>query len=1075
MLHEFESWQILPARVLKQAFRMILSRHCSSSSFVQYIVEETNARHGLGPVANCVLAMCLPVVHSETPLCRFYFWLQNARDCSSASRVDTGAWAGLESAKPLLPAHLPHPPEDVRRAPPTSGRPRANFFARRAAWHLTEWMVALFGFYECGGPKTPRHYQDRLGVYGTTQDQEGAILDLFEGNSKFCRLRVDEPLTRGRRTLAESLAQLQYYDVNKPVPIKPVGAKSVEVDRIAIPSEAGCCEPRLFLREPYLQVYENIEGLLLPPSEWDALPRPCLMISPSEEQKLRLRLVSSGMAVLLEEGRVPRTPGGRKILAGLFGVEHKISKDRLIFDRRPQNSTEGRLRWASLPHGAMLARLRLSEHEEIRGTVVDLSNYFYNLRSPPSWVPRNAFGRVFTGPAALELGGNPQKRYHLALRVWPMGDHNSVCLAQQVHEGVLQAGGAFHKSGWLRYGDQVPRDKLLQGVYIDDHLIAAFVDKRVPDDPALGPDAELLRRSLAAYARAKLPVAEDKGTRQAPVFTVWGTEVHSPSGIVGAPRSRRVQLMHLAFACLNAKTCSADTLRSMVGSVIHPFLHRREWNCVLGRIFRFIEKAPGSRTLALSPDIRDELRGCLLGMLACTSNIKARVSSNIFASDATPIAAASVVASVSEDLAQRLYDFGDHKGRYVRLDTAAEEAALSRWAGTELPEYLTDAVASARWMVRKVCHFRNSSHVNLQELRGLKFVLKDPFAFNRIPRRLACLSDSQVVIGAYAKGRSSSCKINSVLRGMLGWSQLRKLEIALCWVPSHQNIADEPSRDKPLKPPAPPTSELVRQLVMPGDAVDNPAGSPGSEPEEAFDFLECFAGRAELTRVAQAAGLRVGEPMEAFPQKDRYISEFDLSRGRVVCNLREQIRRRLYRYIHFGVPCTSWSIWQRMNPNSTRSTAQPAGEDPNEKELAANRLVETIVELCWEVEAAGGFWTIENPDTSLLWAFGPVSGLIAGKPSARFDQCMYGLEVGGARIRKSTRVVGNFETIQLLSAACSRDHPHRRCAGKVRTDHGWVNVSQLAGAYPADLCSRWIAAYLQTFCSRARTGRGALE
>jgi hypothetical protein len=199
------------------------------------------------------------------------------------------------------------------------------------------------------------------------------------------------------------------------------------------------------------------------------------MISPPEEQKLRKRLLSSGMAILLEGGLVPRTPEGRKILGSFFAVEHKVSKDRLIVDRRPQNATEGRLRWASLPHGAMLARVQLSPHEELRGTVVDLSNYFYNLRSPTSWIRRKAFGSVFSGESARELGGNPHKRYHLALRVWPMGDHTSVCLAQKVHEGVLRTRDAVCAEGWLQYGGRKPRNKLLQGVYIDDHPIGAIV------------------------------------------------------------------------------------------------------------------------------------------------------------------------------------------------------------------------------------------------------------------------------------------------------------------------------------------------------------------------------------------------------------------------------------------------------------------------------------------------------------------------------------------------------------------------------------------------------------------------
>ena len=123
--------------------------------------------------------------------------------------------------------------------------------------------------------------------------------------------------------------------------------------------------------------------------------------------------------------------------AGMFAAPHKRSSDRLIFDRRPQNATERRCKWVDLPHGTLLCRIRLKPDEHVTGTGDDLKNFFYNLSTPLEWRKRTAFGRVFSGAEAAELGGSPHKRYHMCLSVWPMGDLNAVDITQATHEAVL--------------------------------------------------------------------------------------------------------------------------------------------------------------------------------------------------------------------------------------------------------------------------------------------------------------------------------------------------------------------------------------------------------------------------------------------------------------------------------------------------------------------------------------------------------------------------------------------------------------------------------------------------------------
>ena len=152
----------------------------------------------------------------------------------------------------------------------------------------------------------------------------------------------------------------------------------------------------------------------------------------------------------------------------------------------------------------------------------DLSNYFYNLRGPPGWAQRNAVGRVFTGAEAEALGGDPTRRYHMCLTVVVMGDLNVVDIAQSTHEGVLREGGCLQEGTLLQYHAPFPRGRLLEGAYVDDHLLVAILERHLMTSKD-GEDLRLLRQAREAYERAHLCRAEEKSFEGSPDFVAWGT------------------------------------------------------------------------------------------------------------------------------------------------------------------------------------------------------------------------------------------------------------------------------------------------------------------------------------------------------------------------------------------------------------------------------------------------------------------------------------------------------------------------------------------------------------------------
>ena len=726
-------------------------------------------------------------------------------------------------------------------------------------------------------------------------------------------------------------------------------------------------------------------NLVLPTSEWpDPLPRPCLMISPSDERQLRHALVKCGLASLIPEEEVAVGADFRKLIAGLFTVPHKPESDRLIIDRRPQNATEARLRWATLPHGSLLGQIRLEPHEDIRGSGDDVSNYFYLLRRHTSGRNRNAFGRVFTGAEAAELGGDKNRRYHMCLNTLAMGDLNSVDIAQTVHEQLLQKHGCLSDKHALRFGQPVPRSKVLEGVYVDDHVVIGIVPKEKVAD-ITGPDADILTASRAGYAKAGWPLSSSKSFDFSKEFIVWGTEVRSDAGKVGAPRSRRLQLFMLTLLVLTAPGVTKALMQSLLGSYIHPFSHRKECMSVFGKAFKWTSNLPDCIVHSIPFDVKLELIGAALLVLLAVSDIRAPVSCDITTSDATPTRAGVTVARVSQACASALYDHSEQKGTYTRLNWDDSHWELTPWSHAELPSVLKEAVACAEWQVDRSFEFTAIDHVNIQEARAARAALKAQCKRSLAPAVLVNGTDSRVCLGAFAKGRSSAHRLNAVLRSCMGWIILGNKRLVQFWLASADNPSDDPSRDKPLRRPCLP-SKLVARLVLPQRTP--PRTCVGRWLNKLC--LEVFSGCGRLSKALKNVNLGVGEPWEAYPKKGVYLDHFDLLNKNNVKRLYREILEGAYFYIHFGMPCSSFSVLQNLN-GGTRSLACPEGDSSLDREVIGNLLADSVAKLCAALAKVGGFYSIENPLSSYLWGYGPIAKLRRSSFDVDFHQCAYGL------------------------------------------------------------------------------------
>jgi hypothetical protein len=106
--------------------------------------------------------------------------------------------------------------------------------------------------------------------------------------------------------------------------------------------------------------------------------------------------------------------------------------------------------------------------------------------------------------------------------------------------------------------------------------------------------------------------------------------------------------------------------------------------------------------------------------------------------------------------------------------------------------YVTDP--SRRWSTIVSSPWRKSEHINVLELRSLTTAVKWTLSQGHMDRQLLCISDSQVVVGAVSKGRSSSPQLLHRLRSLAAFVLVAGLRLHPKWVPSEDNPADAPSR-----------------------------------------------------------------------------------------------------------------------------------------------------------------------------------------------------------------------------------------------------------------------------------------
>ena len=235
---------------------------------------------------------------------------------------------------------------------------------------------------------------------------------------------------------------------------------------------------------------------------------------------------------------------------------------------------------------------------------------------------------------------------------------------------------------------------------------------------------------------------------------------------------------------------------------------------IFSEVYTLIEGWPEKGQHKLPKVLVEELLGACLVLPLAFTNIRWPVSQRISSTDASLTGAGRCAACTATSFNKLLHRAAEHKGERVRLDWA--EVGAAPLTDMKLPNQHAERFASLhQWHVTESKPFKTKHHINLLELEVFHREYSDLVSTVQGGLRCVNLTDSRVVLGAVAKGRSSSRNVNRLLRKCLALSLAGQKILYNVWISTHANPSDFPSRFKRVPKPELPT--LSEQELLGAD------------------------------------------------------------------------------------------------------------------------------------------------------------------------------------------------------------------------------------------------------------------
>ena len=512
--------------------------------------------------------------------------------------------------------------------------------------------------------------------------------------------------------------------------------------------------------------------------------------------------------------------------AGLFTLMKDLSKDRLIMDARPANQLEcGLTQWTNTMGSITpLLGLFVPPGQVVACCGEDLRDYYYHFRVTPSRAIRNSIKYELSLQEAKTLAAYAfttpdQDSYIPALRTMAMGDINAVEVGQESHVKLaLQAGVCLKDLLTMR--GRLPRCGPYIGIVIDDFITLECVPRPLTFKTEAAAVAD---KMIDIYAAAGLVAHDGKRFRDTLHSKFWGASLDGETGTIRFQLEKLIPLAMLTAQIARLGWANRKLLEVVSGAWVAALQCRRRCMCLLDVLFDEIQLFDYDVNFPLSGAAIDELWTLVICCPWFVTDLRAEHCTEFALVDASNEWEAEVTTQVSPVLAEELGRQRLTKAAWSRLLSPlqaikklhgtlspSEEVPPGEKAACEHPLW-SGVVRSKQFRLQWRRRVHHRPHINVSEMAAA--LRSEARRARRFPgSRILTGSDSQVVLGALVKGRSSSKVLNRQLKRSLPTVLSYNVYNYTQYIHTLLNVADDPTRDRDCRSPEGPPPDWLKAV-----------------------------------------------------------------------------------------------------------------------------------------------------------------------------------------------------------------------------------------------------------------------
>ena len=705
-------------------------------------------------------------VHDSHP--RYFARLHNLRGGGTSN---WRAWPGLFP----LPSISLDKPEQVSFPDSHKARSRyAKQFSVHAATNAT--IASLNLLAGCPINDVEQTVRASMGiVHGKVVQQVGIkVASLIRELWKFSNKPVDQD--RWNFDYVTDLHELLDDGIEPDPEIQKGAFCKIVPERLALPAPGmgGRVQLSNWLSAEELDPVRVIKAVQPTPEEVDEIPV-VKGYAQKDYSTIVARLLEAAVVELSEEEPV--------CINGLSAIRKDDNWDRLIIDGRRGNMYLNTPPKVRLPNLADLARIVLLNDTLLYTAKADMSNQFYMLSLPLEFRTFYGLPHIVIDAELHLITGLP-----VGSKVWPrmcvvpMGASWAVNWAQKTQSAVVSAsfqGTNVTEPGQLVVGHGLPP---LWLSYIDDfHVFAASAG--LANKILLAGLNALTAAGFVENAKKRLDAKHER--HWSPVL---GAQL-SLNGLLCPDPSKMAEAITVTLNLAYDGVASIKQMSQLLGVWVWFLLLNRPFLSILEQVYTFIDPRASPEEVHEMRNLSDAvtLELSLLVNVAPLLMVDLRRPplDLIFASDASQsgLGAACRARPLDFDIFIPSERSGWYSKHMEDVPTAIQthSSVVALCSGTE-------------WqVVFAVCQAEGSSIVLREALAALTVIAR--LAVSDLPpSRFLLLIDSSSLLGAFAKGRSSSYLLNGMCRGLAALESVAEVRSFFAWVRTNLNPADEPSR-----------------------------------------------------------------------------------------------------------------------------------------------------------------------------------------------------------------------------------------------------------------------------------------